>query len=412
MACYSCHATTYAGATPTHTATSFPTAQCGTCHTTASWTTTFNHAATQFPLTGAHVSATCVNCHADGVYAGRSTACYSCHATTYTGATPTHTPAAFPSAQCASCHNTSAWSGGAFNHSTTQFPLTGAHVSATCVNCHADGVYAGRSMACYSCHATTYAGAVPPHTAAAFPSSQCATCHGTTAWAGGLFNHTANTTFPLTGAHVTATCVDCHADGVYAGRSTNCYSCHAANYAAATPPHNAVNYPPSGCICHTTTTWAGATAFDHTGGGFPLTGMHATPPRVCADCHSAGFTVTSKECYSCHATTYAGALPGHTPARFPTTTAACITCHPAANTGHLTWQGGRFANHTWFPITSGNHSGIACLDCHKTATNLTLYTCARTCHTRQLANHPARNGFSLTTVETQCYVCHASGRAD
>jgi hypothetical protein len=263
-------------------------------------------------------------------------------------------------------------------------------------------------MACYSCHTTDYSGASPPHSPASFPTAACANCHNTTTFANATFDHNL-TTFPLTGAHRSATCTNCHGDGVYAGKSTDCYSCHTADYASATPPHDPVNYPRTGCACHNTTTWSGATSFNHTTVGFPLTGMHATPPRGCVDCHSTGYVATSRECFSCHASDYSTAIPRHDATNFPTSTTNCTTCHTTANTGHITWTGGRFANHTWFPISSGRHSGIGCMECHNVATNLTSYSCARSCHTNDLADHPNRNGFSLSTVETQCYVCHPRG---
>jgi hypothetical protein len=182
------------------------------------------------------------------------------------------------------------------------------------------------------------------------------------------------------------------------------------------PRHDTVNYPTAGCICHTTTSWAGATAFDHNSVGFPLTGNHSTAVRQCADCHNTiGYTASPSAllCFTCHANSTPGynapgpGAPGHTPTYFPS--AQCATCHVAANTGHATWANGKLATHTWFPIATGRHAGIDCMDCHNVATNLTSYSCAKACHTRQLANHPARSGFSLTTVETQCYVCHRNG---
>ena len=50
-----------------------------------------------------------------------------CHQKDYAGATdPNHVTAAFPT-DCAQCHTTNGWTGATFDHSTTTFPLTGAH---------------------------------------------------------------------------------------------------------------------------------------------------------------------------------------------------------------------------------------------------------------------------------------------
>jgi hypothetical protein len=418
QACYGCHATNYAAATPVHSETSFPSAQCATCHSTVAFSpATFNHATTTFPLTGAHAAAACAGCHGDGVYKGKTHDCYTCHTPTYTSAQPPHTAAAFPTAQCGTCHTTTAWSPGVVNHNAFAFKLTGAHVAATCVQCHGDGVYAAKTQACYGCHTANYAAATPPHNTTSFPTSQCATCHSTTAFTPATFNH-ATTAFPLTGAHAAGACTSCHNATTWAvaGTGTNCYGCHQANYTGAqNPVHDPTNYPITGCVCHNTTAWQPATGgHDHTAGGFPLTGSHSLAARTCTDCHAAsgyGAGATSKDCYSCHRAAYASAIPMHDPTNFPTATATCITCHAAANTGHTTWAGGKFANHTWFPIATGTHAGIACMDCHNAPNNLASYSCAKACHTSALANHPARNGFNLATVETQCYSCHPSGRA-
>ncbi len=256
-ACYSCHAGTYATASPTHTAASFPPSACGSCHTTTSWSTPFDHATTGFPLTGAHASASCASCHGDGVYIGKSTACYSCHATDYANASPTHTTASFPPAACGNCHNTTTFANATFDHNLTTFPLTGAHVNATCADCHGDGVYAGKSTACLSCHTAEWNTPVVNHTAAGFDASQCASCHNTTAWAGAQYlAHDASYFRIYSGRHVgtwttcsqchdvstnfaSFTCITCHphdsksqTDSNHAGVSgytytaTSCYSCH------------------------------------------------------------------------------------------------------------------------------------------------------------------------------------------
>lgn len=411
-ACAGCHLPDYRAAkAPDHEAGRFPTA-CESCHTMSGWTTSaFDHQASRFPLTGAHRAVACDRCHTGGRYTALATDCFSCHASTYATATPAHTPASFPTAACANCHSTTAWNTTFDHNAATTFPLTGAHTAAACAQCHGDGVYAGKSKDCYGCHQPAYASAQPPHTANAFPTAQCANCHGTVAWSGGLFDHAAYTSFPLTGAHVAATCAQCHGDGVYAAKSKDCYSCHAANYAAAQPPHDTVNYPTTGCVCHNTTAWAGASAFDHSAGGFPLTGLHAAPPRACADCHASGYVATSTDCISCHAATYAAAAPAHTTTFFPSATSSCVSCHATANSGHTTWAGGTYANHTWFPIASGRHTGIACMSCHTSNADISLYSCAKSCHTSQLASHRAVSGFSLSTVETMCYSCHPTGRA-
>ena len=212
--CVSCHRGTFERTTtPPHTAAGFSTT-CSNCHTTTRWPgVAYDHSTTRFPLTGSHIPVSCSGCHSDGVYVGKSLDCYSCHRASYEGTrNPPHAAAGFGLA-CTNCHTTTAWPGAVFNHSTTQFPLTGAHVATACASCHNDGMYDGKSTDCYSCHRTKYDQTTnPPHAPAGFPNA-CATCHNTTAWPGAVFNHSA-TRFALTGAHLAVPCNACHADGV------------------------------------------------------------------------------------------------------------------------------------------------------------------------------------------------------
>jgi hypothetical protein len=223
-ACASCHTKDYNATTdPPHASTGFP-MTCEGCHNTTTWVgATFDHNTTRFPLTGAHKPLACNSCHGDGVFAGKSTQCVSCHLDKYNATTdPKHSNAGF-STDCTTCHTTTAWSGATFNHSTTQFPLTGAHVPLDCNACHGDGVYRGKSTACVSCHLTDYNGTNnPPHATAGFPST-CATCHTTTAWAGATFNHTY---FPTNHGNANGTCSTCHTNSANYAVFT-CTTCHA-----------------------------------------------------------------------------------------------------------------------------------------------------------------------------------------
>ena len=258
--CVSCHQANYnASVNPPHLSGKFST-DCKTCHTVTAWSpATFNHTTgTTFPLTGAHVTVTCISCHANG-YVGIATTCVSCHQADYTATTnPGHTAAKFPTT-CETCHTSTAWSPSTFNHTTgTTFPLTGAHVTVTCISCHANG-YAGIATTCVSCHQANYNASVnPPHLSGKF-STDCKTCHTVTAWSPATFNHTTGTTFPLTGAHVTVTCISCHSKG-YVGIATTCVSCHQADYTATTNPgHTAAKFPTTCETCHTSTAWSPST---------------------------------------------------------------------------------------------------------------------------------------------------------
>lgn len=300
--CASCHQADYDRAQPPHAASGFAASACASCHNTGGWAGAgFDHSTTAFPLTGAHRSTSCASCHGDGVYAGKPSACIACHQADYDRAQPPHAASGFSPTACASCHTTTAWPGATFDHSTTAFPLAGAHATAPCASCHGDGVYHGKSTACQSCHMADYSGAALNHTAAGFAASACASCHtGTTTWTGATYNHAA-TAFPLTGAHRTTTCVSCHGDAVFATKSTACIACHQTDYNNAVPNHAAAGFATSACAtCHTTTAWAGAT-FDHDSRYFRIyRGGHAGRWAACTDCHTSASNFAVFTCMSCH----------------------------------------------------------------------------------------------------------------
>ena len=235
--CVSCHLTDYNNTTkPKHSTSGFPT-DCQTCHTTTQWKgAVFNHSLTAFPLTGAHLTATCLDCHASGVYKGLPTACASCHQPDYNATTdPHHVPGRLLHA-CASCHTTTRWPGATFNHTATNFPLTGAHVGVACVSCHADKVYEGNPTTCVSCHQTDYNGTTDPnHSTAGFPTD-CTPCHSTTRWTGAIFNHRHR--LPADRRAPGRRCLDCHASGLYKGLPTACVSCHQPEYNGTTDPNH------------------------------------------------------------------------------------------------------------------------------------------------------------------------------
>jgi hypothetical protein len=256
--CVSCHQNDYNGTTdPAHAAAGFSTS-CTQCHNTTRWTDAFfDHNGTSFPLTGAHKPLACSACHAGGVYAGLPSTCVSCHQTDYNNTNdPPHQASGFPT-NCTQCHNTTRWTDATFDHSTTAFPLTGAHKPLACSACHAGGVYAGLPTACVSCHQTDYNNTTDPnHAAAAFPTN-CTQCHNTTTWSGATFDHTAY--FPIySGTHAGrwSQCSDCHNNPASFADFT-CLSCHPHSDKAQTDSnHSGVNgysYTSSACYsCHPT----------------------------------------------------------------------------------------------------------------------------------------------------------------
>lgn len=251
---------------------------CVKCHSPlVSWTPVngVNHDA--FPLTGKHKTVACSKCHADGIFAGKSHACVSCHGVHHGGLT-----------DCASCHTTAGFDKTSFDHST-KLVLQGAHATMPCSNCHPNNLYAtlqpsfkGNGPACTDCHATRHG--------AAFTS--CASCHTMTA-----FVPTKAITHPapivLGPEHASRSCKLCHPTLLFADPTTPCVTCH-----ASTIPH----VGPTDCLsCHRPTTWS-EVHFTHIAFPFHVTDQspHPTNSGDCSACHTTG-DYTTYSCDACHA---------------------------------------------------------------------------------------------------------------
>jgi hypothetical protein len=341
---------------------------CAACHSTGGWAgASIDHNRTAFPLTGAHASAACTQCHADGTYAGTPQSCYACHQ-----ADDRH--GGQVGQDCAACHSTGGWAGASIDHNRTAFPLTGAHAGTACTQCHADGTYAGTPQSCYACHQ-----ADDRHGSRL--GQDCAACHSTGGWAGASIDHN-RTAFPLTGAHASAACTQCHADGTYAGTPQSCYACHQAD------DRHGGQLGQDCAACHSTGGWAGA-SIDHSRTAFPLTGAHAG--AACTQCHADGtYAGTAKVCVACHGepSYHAGQLGPE-----------CASCH---NTGG--WLPASYNRAHTFPL---GHEGAAstCRTCHPE--RLSAYTCY-TCHSTNGIAEEHRD--EVGSDYSNCVACHPAGR--
>ena len=410
--CYGCHAADFNGTTnPPHAQAGFS-QQCQTCHTTVAWIpATFDHNTTSFPLTGAHVNVACNLCHINGQFAGTPTDCYSCHVKDFTGTTnPNHVQGGF-SQQCQMCHTTTAWIPASFDHSKTSFPLTGAHTTVACATCHTDNFAGTLPTNCYGCHAADFNGTTSPNHVQSGIPQQCQVCHNTTAWIPATFDHS-QTSFPLTGAHTSVACATCHTDNYAGTLPTNCYGCHAKDYAntatiAGVPNHANAGFSQDCTQCHTTTTWLNAT-FNHNATAFPLTGAHTTV--ACATCHTDNYAGTlPTNCYGCHTKDYTSTatisgVPNHVTANFPQD---CTLCHTTT-----TWLNATFDHSTTsFPLT-GAHTTVPCATCHTDNYAGTLPTTCYGCHTQDYNNTATIGGGVPNHVSggypTDCTMCHTT----
>ncbi len=360
--------------------------------------TTESHDRTNFPLVGKHRTLACRECHSNLVFEGTPTDCEVCH----WERRQDDRYALRLGTRCADCHTPQSWKKvdpGLWSHETNVgYRLEGIHRTLDCEACHGSAGFSARPTDCFGCHEADYRGTREPnHVQAGFPTT-CPSCHSQRSWSDASVAHTG---FVLQGRHATAACTDCHINGVYQGTSTECVSCHLANYNSTTDPnHRAAGFPTDCATCHGTsaTGWSGAD-FAHT--GFVLQGRHAT--AACTDCHINGvYQGTSTECVSCHLANYNSTTdPNHRTAGFPTD---CASCHGTSATG---WSGANF-DHP-FPITSGRHAGVACSECHTTS-DFRVFNCLG-CHEKAStdSHHGDVTGYSYSSPA--CYACHPRGSA-
>lgn len=380
---------------------------CLACHPTGDEDDNFDHNRTRFPLRGAHTGVDCIECHANG-YTGTPTDCAACHTADFNSAKdPDHVASGF-SMECQVCHTETAWEPAIFDHDETDFPLRGGHIGVDCIECHTDG-YAGTPTDCVACHQADYDQTTnPDHKTSGF-NTDCVVCHAETTWIPATFDHD-NTNFPLTGAHITVDCIECHADG-YVGTPTDCAACHQLDFDNSTNPNHKKLGLSADCVsCHTTEpNWMPA-RFDIHDQFYALNGAHAAIKNDCATCHNGDYNNTPNTCFSCHQSDYNNANnPNHRSAGFPTD---CESCH-----SEVAWEPANFDHDAmYFPIYSGTHRGEwqQCIECHTTSGDFKAFSCID-CHEHNDPNdlrdeHNDVNGYKYES--NACYECHPRGESD
>jgi hypothetical protein len=91
----------------------------------------------------------------------------------------------YNSADCFSCHPDGQDRPIVFNHTMTEFPLTGAHTQVECAQCHSTNQNR-LSTDCVACHMQDYLKSVNPNHQAAGISTDCISCHTTNNWSTGI----------------------------------------------------------------------------------------------------------------------------------------------------------------------------------------------------------------------------------
>lgn len=242
----------------------------------------------------------------------------------------------------------------------------------------------------------------------------CAACHATSSWTDVRFNHE-RTGFPLTGRHARTTCKACHLKDFSVPVPRGCAGCHRDVHAGELGAR---------CEgCHDTADWRSRFDVDaHRRTNFPLVGAHAALP--CVECHAEArerrFSRAAVECQACHQSDLLRTQGLDKPVnhlRLGLDQRNCRECHTP-----LAFTPARFPTHDeCFPISAGEHAGVACLGCHTSLQGGAAGKCATgtahctQCHTNaggeeigqtdlQHANAPG-----YVFADRRCLDCHYPG---
>jgi len=232
--CNDCHADYHKG----QFAQSGKSPDCSKCHTVQGFTpsgfTIEQHNQGSFELKGAHMAVACNECHKKQEgwrFRNIGKRCVDCHKDIHK---TTMSPKYYPEENCLNCHTENSWSSINFDHSKTDFQLTGIHSKTNCRACHykkdnlgqVQQMFSGLPKTCISCHSD--------HHNKQFERNgitDCSECHGTENWKASRFDHD-RTAFKLEGAHQNVACAECHKPGTgekfvqYKIKNFKCETCH------------------------------------------------------------------------------------------------------------------------------------------------------------------------------------------
>jgi len=228
--------------------------RCEQCHNETNFhkssMTLAKHQKIDFKLTGGHVAVACIDCHKPAEENGPARyhfvelSCTTCHSDPHRGQFVKWIAKSEAKGQgtgCTVCHSTKAWKDlAAFDHSSTEFELAGAHRAVTCDACHRppnmertlkNVDYTQAPTKCEDCHDDIHGSQFLTKGSRA---TLCADCHNVTKWRPSTFDHE-KTIFSLKGAHVDVRCKSCHANFqdvngksvlFYKPTPTTCAACH------------------------------------------------------------------------------------------------------------------------------------------------------------------------------------------
>ncbi len=423
--------------------------RCTECHLTDGWTVfkkdgkRFDHAKTRFTLTGKHVSLACKECHVVNkkqIYKFQhfeAKFCADCHKTPH----EKQFSPKLAAKTCVECHDTKSFADvSSFDHKQTRFQLKGRHLNLKCSECHTptNQMYSDKAAhpkgkflfaeldtkSCSTCHNDFHRGQL---------GFDCAKCHNDDGWKKPNFDHSKQSQFALTGAHIRAKCEACHKEVQgqkfefakkiyqvvqYKFKNSDCNSCHADFHKGQLG---------NDCSrCHVTEKWK-PTLFDHNKQSqFKVEAKHQA--LECSECHKAQrgeyvqfagkefklikYKPIQSECSTCHKDPHKGSFGNK-----------CEECHSA--------RGWKITKnfHKNFTLT-GVHFNLSCNECHISNRRLAglsqdCFVChqkddihngslpnCKDCHTQQFWENPAfrhsLSRFPLTGAHRtlDCTSCH------
>lgn len=380
------------------------TISCDDCHNPNGWTMvkgsyTFTHNSTNFALKGQHEELKCQQCHPTLVFSEANSNCMSCH-------TDMHEQTV--GFECERCHNEQSWivNNIVDIHRHSRFPLLGAHLTASCNECHPSASllnFEPRGVNCYDCHSADYQATESPNHIESGFSTSCHDCHKMNAfsWQGTDFTHAF---FPLTEGHANQSCNACHVKNDYSNISSDCISCHQSDYNQTdNPSHQSLQFSNVCTQCHTTAPgWKPAEYKEHDTQSFPIySGKHSGEWDNCIQCHPNPGNYAQFTCIECHEHDQGEMDDKHKGiGGYVYESVACLECHPTGD-----GEGGFNHNASEFPLT-GAHLLTVCADCHEDGYAGTPTYCAD-CHLPDFNQSVNPNHLELG-LQDDCAKCHTT----
>ncbi len=360
---------------------------------------TFDHNLTGYKLEGKHAELDCAKCHTETrskktirrggiLFVGAKSNCISCHKKNDIHAFKGE----YAKKDCYVCHSLKAWKQELkFDHTRdTKYKLEGKHAELKCADCHGPSKKKATSQykwpiataQCQACHANFHKNNLSPH----FAGGKCSTCHDQKSWKLPDFDHQV-TKYSLRGKHAELKCEECHkqnpkvlASGLknfnFTGLKSNCLNCHKDFHFFGQKVSKNLGKLNQCLSCHVESSFKKIHGFDHNQSTrYVIDGKHTD--LNCEDCHMVKQNpkakngprtptyhwekLNDKTCENCHASPHIKSFTKDLLKK------RCTECHLTEGWTIFKKDGKRFDHSkTRFALT-GNHTSLACKECHVVA---------------------------------------------